>query len=226
MPEERQRVLLSWSSGKDSAWCLHELRKNEAVEIVGLLTTFNEAADRVAMHAVPRPLVARQASAVGLPLIEVMLPWPCSNADYEKRIVGALATAREDLGITGVAFGDLFLEDIRDYRERQMAQTGLDCWFPLWQRETRALAMEMIAARVGAILTCVDSKQCPGHLAGREFDERLLNDLPDAVDPCGENGEFHTFVYRHPTFRSTIDVVVGETLERDGFVYRDITTAA
>lgn len=192
------------------------------MEVVGLLTTFNETADRVAMHAVPRPLVERQAVVIGLPLITVMLPWPCTNDDYEAQIGAALTTARRDLNITAVAFGDLFLQDIRDYRERQIAPTSLDSLFPLWQRQTDALATEMIAAKVGALLTCVDPRQCPAEFAGREYDRRLLDSLPASVDPCGENGEFHTFVYRHPVFRSALDVTVGETVEREGFVYCDL----
>ena len=225
MSPRRQRVLLSWSSGKDSAWCLHKLQRHSDVEVVALLTTFNEAVDRVAMHAVPRALVERQAAAIGAPLIPVMLPWPCTNEDYATRIADALTAARRDLGITAVAFGDLFLQDVRDYRERQMAPTGLDCLFPLWQRQTKALAVEMIDAQTGALLTCVDPRQCPAEFVGREFDRALLDELPDPVDPCGENGEFHTFVYRHPAFRSTIDIVVGETVERDGFVYCDVYSA-
>ena len=217
-----QRILLSWSSGKDSAWCLHVLKQCADVEIVGLLTTFNESADRVAMHAVRHELVTRQAQAAGIPLFPVMLPWPCSNDDYERRIGGALSSLTTELELTGVAFGDLFLEDIRRYREERMQPTGLDCLFPLWGRDTRALAETMIDAGARAILTCVDPRQCPASMAGRQFDGALLEDLPASVDPCGENGEFHTFVYDHPAFADRIDVHAAPAIERDGFVFADL----
>lgn len=219
---ERQRILLSWSSGKDSAWCLHVLRQSADVEVVGLLTTFNEAADRVAMHAVRHELVRRQAEAVGVPLYPVMLPWPCSNDDYESRMGAALSKLIADLRLTGVAFGDLFLEDIRRYREERMRPTGLDCLFPLWGADTKALALDMIDAGTRAVLTCVDPRQCKAALAGRPFDRALLRELPEQVDPCGENGEFHTFVFAHPTFAQTIEVSVAPSIERDGFVFSDV----
>ncbi|MEM7503277.1 MAG: ATP-binding protein [Pseudomonadota bacterium] len=217
-----QRILLSWSSGKDSAWCLHVLKQCADVEIVGLLTTFNESTDRVAMHAVRRELVARQAKAAEVPLFPVMLPWPCSNDDYERRIGEALSTLTTELELTGVAFGDLFLADIRRYREECMQPTGLDCLFPLWGFDTRALALTMIDAGARAILTCVDPRRCPASTAGRQFDGALLEDLPADVDPCGENGEFHTFVYDHPAFAERIDVHAAPGIERDGFVFADL----
>ena len=216
------RALLSWSSGKDSAWCLHVLGQNRDVEVVGLLTTFNQGADRVAMHAVRRDLVRRQAQAVGLPLVEAELPWPCSNEAYESAMADSLAWAREDLGVRAVAFGDLFLEDIRRYRDRQLDVWGFEGLYPIWNEPTRKLAERMIDGGIRAILTCVDPKQCPAEFAGRSFDRQLLEELPASVDPCGENGEFHTFVFDAPAFDRPIAVAVGETVERDGFVFADV----
>lgn len=216
------RVLLSWSSGKDSAWTLHRLRE-QGVEVVGLLTTFNETFDRVAMHAVRRTLVQAQADAAGLPLWPVQLPWPCSNADYEERIGTTIARAR-DAGVTHVAFGDLFLEDIRTYRIQQLAGTGIEPLFPIWgtPADTPALARQMVKAGVGAIITCVDPGQLPPRFVGRIFDASLLDDLPARVDPCGERGEFHTFCFRGPMFGAELPVRVGEVVKRDGFWFADV----
>lgn len=222
MHNRKHRLLLSWSTGKDSAWCLHTLRQQADIEVVGLLTTFNEKADRVAMHAVRRQLAEQQAAAAGLPLIPVFLPWPCSNAEYEAALQSALEQAQAELAVDAIAFGDLFLEDIRSYRETQMAALGMEPLFPIWQQPTDELARTMIAGGVKAYLTCVDPKQCPAEFAGREFDFTLLNELPASVDPCGENGEFHTFVFDGPMFDRPIDVRVGETVERDGFVFADV----
>jgi uncharacterized protein (TIGR00290 family) len=217
------RVLLSWSSGKDSAWTLHLLRQRPDMEIVGLLTTFNEAADRVSMHAVRRSLVEAQAAAAGLPLWAVDLPWPCSNADYEGRMAAAIQRAQE-AGITHVAFGDLFLEDVRDYRIRQMAGTGIEPIFPLWgsAADTPQLARRMLAAGLRAVLTCVDPNQLSAAFVGRFYDANLLGELPAGVDPCGENGEFHTFCFGGPMFGSEIAVQVGETVTREGFCFADV----
>lgn len=217
----RRRVLLSWSSGKDSAWTLRTLRRDPDVDVVGLLTSFNVTADRVAMHAVRRELVTQQAAAIGLPLRAVELPWPCSNADYEK----AMATAFESLAgqFDTVAFGDLFLEDIRDYRITQMAALGVVPEFPIWGLNTTNLANEIIASGIEAVLTCVDPKQCPAEFAGRAFDAALLQALPTTVDRCGENGEFHTFVHASPDLVNRINVEVGEIVKRDGFVFADVT---
>ena len=226
MPGNKRRVLLSWSSGKDSAWCLHVLNQQPDTEVVGLLTTFNESADRVAMHAVRRQLVEMQAESVGLPLFPVMLPWPCSNDDYEGAMEKALGRVCDQLDVTAVAFGDLFLEDIRSYREERMAAWGTDPIFPIWNSATSQLASRMIDAGLKAYLTCVDPRQCPPKFAGRLYDRSLLDELPDSVDPCGENGEFHSFVFDGPMFRSAIDVNVGETVERDGFVFSDILPAS
>lgn len=219
-----KRILLSWSSGKDSAWSLHVLRQRGEFDVVGLLTTFNQVADRVAMHAVRRELVERQAAAVGLPLWAVPLPWPCSNEEYESRMVETCARAVAD-GIEGVAFGDLFLEDVRAYREKQLKDTGLEPVFPVWGMPTRELAREMIAARTRAKLTCVDTEKLDRSFVGREFDEELISDLPEGADPCGERGEFHSFVYAGPMLSAALPVAVGETVVRDQFVFADLVSA-
>ncbi len=215
------RILLSWSSGKDSAWSLHLLRQRGEYDVVGLLTTFNEEADRVAMHAVRRELVERQATAAGLPLWTVTLPWPCSNEQYELLMAEACAKAVAE-GIEGVAFGDLFLEDVRAYREKQLKGTGLEPVFPVWGLPTRALAEEMIASGTRAKLTCVDTAKLDRSFVGREFDEELLSALPEDVDPCGERGEFHSFVYAGPMLDAVVPVSVGETVVRDQFVFADL----
>ena len=219
-----KRVLLSWSSGKDSAWTLHVLRQMPDVEIVGLLTTLNEAAQRVAMHAVRRELLEAQARAAGLPLTVLNLPWPCSNQQYEAILLAACkdAVAR---GVEAVAFGDLFLRDIREYREKQMRGTGLEPLFPVWEIPTDQLARDMMRAGFRARLTCVDLAKLPLEFAGREFDEQLLADLPASTDPCGENGEFHTFCYAGPMFSSPIDIIPGEVVVRDGFGFADLQAA-
>ncbi len=223
-PDATKRVLLSWSSGKDSAWTLHRLRAMPGVEVVGLLTSFNEAADRVAMHAVRRSLVEAQARAAGLPLVSVALPWPCTNADYEARMKAALADARTR-GVTHVAFGDLFLEDVRAYRERMLEGTGLAPLFPIWGCDTARLAREMVAHGLRAILTCVDPRRLPGAFVGRDFDHDLLEALPGDVDPCGENGEFHSFAHAGPMFSRPIAVRRGRRVTRDGFHFIDLLAA-
>ena len=222
-----RRILLSWSSGKDSAWALHRLRQSGEWDIVGLLTTFNESANRVAMHAVRRELVEAQADAAGLPLWSVELPWPCSNEVYEARMRQAIDRAHRE-GIGGIAFGDLFLEDVRAYRFKLLAGTGLEPVFPIWgtPADTPALAREMLAGGLQAILTCVDPKQLDANFVGRNFDAELLSDLPPSVDPCGERGEFHTLCHAGPMFVRPIPVRVGETVERDGFCFTDVIQKA
>ena len=220
---QKSRVLLSWSSGKDSAWTLNVLRQNFDWEVVGLLTTVNSASDRVAMHDVRRELLEAQALATGLPLQIVPIPWPCSNAQYEAAMEKAFTEAQNRWNISSVAFGDLFLEDIRVYREEILARnSGLKPLFPLWGIPTDQLAHEMIASGLRANLTCVDSRRLPPSFAGREFDQAFLTDLPSSVDPCGESGEFHTFVHDGPMFLSPIPVVVGEVVERGGFYCADL----
>jgi uncharacterized protein (TIGR00290 family) len=216
-----RRVVLSWSSGKDSAWALHLLRGMPNVQLVALFTTFNRSADRVAMHAVRRSLVEAQAERVGLPLWSIELPSPCSNSLYEHVMtdIWQRATAEH---VTEIAFGDLFLQEVRDYRERQLRMTGLRPLFPVWHLPTDELAIEMIRAGVRGKVTCLDPAKLERSLAGREFDDAFLDLLPTSVDPCGENGEFHTFVYDSPAFSRPIPVKVGETVERDGFVFADV----
>ncbi len=219
-----KNILLSWSSGKDSVWALHLLSRREDVRIAALITTFNSAANRVAMHAVRRSLVEAQAERTGLPLWQVELPWPCSNAQYEE-IMRAVYRRAVAEGITAVAFGDLFLQDIRAYREEQLKGTGLEPLFPVWKIPTDQLAREMIAAGVKAKITCVDPARLDKSFAGRDFDLALLESLPRQIDPCGENGEFHTFVHDAPVFDRQIDVRTGDVVERDGFVFADVLEA-
>ena len=219
-----KRTLLAWSSGKDSAYALHELRNDPSLEIVGLLTTINAARERVAMHAVRVELLSRQAEAAGLPLWPVRIPEPCSNDQYERAMGEAMEHAKGK-GIAAVAFGDLFLEEVRAYREKQLARCAIEPLFPLWGRDTKALAHTMLEAGLRAVLTCVDSKQCPRRFAGRAFDEELLKELPASVDPCGERGEFHTFAWAGPIFRRPIPVQVGERRVQGRFVFTDLLPA-
>lgn len=220
-----RHVLLSWSSGKDSAWALHVLQGDPSVQVVGLLTTLNERAHRVAMHAVRESLLDEQASALGLSLTKVYLPDPCSNADYERAMSKAMRDARHQ-GVDAIAFGDLFLEDIRRYREENLAPTGIEPIFPLWGTPTTDLARKMVAAGLRAIVTSVDPAQLDPRFAGRVFDQAFLEDLPDGVDCCGENGEFHTFAYAGPMFEQPLAVTPGRAVTRDGFVYFDVVTSA
>jgi uncharacterized protein (TIGR00290 family) len=221
----KRRALLAWSSGKDSAWALHVLRQQAAYDVVGLVTTINSSAERVAMHAVRTELLAAQAAVTGIPLWPVPIPSPCSNAEYEAAMRPVIERARIE-GVTTFAFGDLFLEDIRAYRERQLADSGLTPVFPLWLRPTDMLACEMVISGLRAHLTCIDPKQLPACFAGRTFDLTLIRDLPASVDPCGERGEFHTFAYAGPMFRHDLAVRVGEIVERDGFVFADVLPLA
>jgi len=219
-----RKILLSWSSGKDSAWALHCLRQSGEWQVAGLLTTLNSAFDRVAMHSTRRALLEAQARAAGLPLWPVPLPWPCSNAEYEAAMRGACDRAI-DAGIDAIAFGDLFLEDVRQYRVEKLKGTGLEPVFPVWGLDTRLLAEQMIAGGLRARIVCVDPKKLPREFAGREFDADFLRDLPAGVDPCGENGEFHSAVYAGPMFREAIPIETGEVVERDGFVFADVKLA-
>lgn len=217
-------AFLSWSSGKDSAYALHEVRRRGLAEVVGLLTTVSEVYDRVAMHGVRAELLALQARAAGLPLVTVPLPRPCTNEIYEARMAAAVATIRAQ-GVGHVIFGDLFLEDIRAYREEKMRACGMEPLFPLWGRDTRALAEEMIASGLEARIACLDPRHLDARFAGRAFDRALLAELPTAVDPCGENGEFHTVVTAGPMFSAPIAVRAGEVVEREGFVFADFALA-
>jgi len=217
----RPRALLSWSSGKDSAYALSVLRDADELEVVGLVTTVNAAAGRVAMHAVREQLLDLQASAVGLPVWKVAIPSPCSNAEYEAAMAEVMERARRE-GITHLAYGDLFLADIRAYREERLAGSGISPLFPLWGRDTGALAREMVGAGVRAVLTCVDPAQLDAGFAGQSFDSTLLDRLPPSCDPCGERGEFHTFAWHGPGFERPVPVTAGEVVARDGFVFADL----
>jgi len=216
-----KKVLLSWSSGKDSAWTLHKLRQRDDVEVVGLLTTINTHFQRVAMHGTRRSLLKAQADATRLPLWEVPLPWPCSNDAYEQAMSTACASAVKD-EISAIAFGDLFLEDVRRYREDRLRGTGLDPVFPLWGRNTRELISEMLDGGLRARIVCVDPSKLPADFAGCDLDHELLRRLPTGIDPCAENGEFHTFAYAGPMFDQPIPIKAGETVTRDGFLYADV----
>lgn len=220
----KKRVLLSWSSGKDSAWALHVLRRDPAVEVCGLLTTINAEFDRVAMHGVRRTVLEAQAAAAGLPLWIVPLPWPCPNEVYEQRMAATCQRAVEE-GIAAIAFGDLFLEDVRAYRERNLAPTGLEPLFPLWKIPTGELARTMIAAGLRARISCVDTEKLPAEFAGREFDEALLREFPAGIDPCAERGEFHTCVYAGPMFRAPLALETGEIVPRERFVFADFAVS-
>jgi uncharacterized protein (TIGR00290 family) len=218
---ERRRAWLAWSSGKDSAWTLHVLQCRPDLQVTGLLTTINAAHDRVAMHAVRRDLLAAQAAAAGVSLVPVPIPSPCSNAEYEAAMSAAIDRARAE-GVTAIAFGDLFLEDVREYRIRMLSGTGIEPLFPIWGQDTKALAREMVRSGLRAHLTCVDPRVLSREFAGRAFDDALLDALPPGVDPCGERGEFHSFAWDGPMFHRPIPVRRGEIVERDGFVFADL----
>ena len=223
-PKAPPKAYVSWSSGKDSAFALYEAGRLGMAEIVGVLTTVNEKYDRVAMHGVRHELLDRQIAALGLPAIKSLIPSPCSNEVYEARMTEVCAAIKAQ-GVTHIVFGDLFLEDIRSYREKMLAAVGMTAIFPLWQRPTAQLAEEMIASGLIADLVCIDPKQLHARFAGRRFDRALLRDLPANVDPCGENGEFHTLVSGGPMFGAPIPVSVGEIVEREGFVFADMLAA-
>jgi uncharacterized protein (TIGR00290 family) len=225
MNKARKRILLSWSSGKDSAWALASLRRRADIEVAGLITTVNERFDRVAMHAVRMDLLKRQAECAGAPLRLVSLPFPCGNDVYEERMRAAIGAARAE-GIEGVAFGDLFLTDVRQYREKMLEGTGITPLFPLWSRPTAELAREMIDGGLRAQITCIDPNHMPATLAGAQYDSDFLKALPDGVDPCGENGEFHSFAFDGPMFNRRIGFTVGESVERDGFIFTDLAPTA
>ena len=221
MQQSKQKTLLSWSSGKDSAWALHTLRQNPQIELAGLFCTVNQAFNRVAMHGVRVELLQRQADRLGLPLQIIDIPYPCSNEQYAQ-VMSEFVTQVRAVGVTHFAFGDLFLEDVRRYREERLQGTGISPIFPLWGSDTRELSQTMVAAGLRSVLTCVDPKQLSKDFAGRIFDATLLRDLPADVDPCGENGEFHSFAFDGPMFAQAVDFTLGETVARDGFVFTDL----
>lgn len=217
------KAFISWSSGKDSAFALYEARRLGLADIVGVLTTINEVYDRVAMHGVRDSLLDRQIAELGLPVIKVPLPSPCPNDIYEARMAEATARIKAQ-GVRHMVFGDLFLEDIRAYRDQKLSAAGMEAIYPLWQRETKALAEDMISSGLVAHIVCLDPRRIDRKFAGRRFDRELLRELPPGIDPCGENGEFHTVVSAGPMFKAAIPVTIGETVERDGFVFTDVLT--
>jgi uncharacterized protein (TIGR00290 family) len=217
----KKKTMISWSTGKDSAWATYQLQQRDDIELVGCLCTINQEYQRTAMHAVRVELLKAQAKALGLPLTIIELPFPCTNEQYQK-IMGDATKVLIESGVQCMSFGDLFLEDIRQYRIDNLADTGIEPIFPLWQKPTKALAQAMIDGGLKTVVTCVDPKQLDPSFAGRVFDESYLADLPEGVDHCGENGEFHTFVYEGPMFSSPIKIQVGDVVERDGFVFADV----
>jgi len=225
MTEKIEVVLFCWSGGKDSAMALHVLRQQGEVRVAGLLTTVTEGYERISMHGVRRALLLRQAAAIGLPLQEVRIPPQCVNPVYEARMREALISQKA-AGVRRVAFGDIFLQDLREYRERNLAQLEMTAIFPIWRRDTRELAGDFCRIGFRAIAVCIDSQKLGREFAGRELDESFFRDLPSGVDPCGENGEFHTFVYDGPIFSNAIEVERGEVVERDGFYFCDLKEKA
>ena len=217
----KKKTLLSWSSGKDCAWALHMLRQQPDIEVAGLFSTFNEKFERGAMHAVRNDLIRQQAENTGLPLQLIPIPDPCSDSEY-KAIMANFIEQIKSQEIDSIAFGDLFLEGIRSYREESLAGTGITPLFPLWQIPTNELSRTMVNNGLKAKITCIDPKYLPAEFAGHEYDHTFLEQLPDAIDPCGENGEFHSFAYDGPMFNNKINICVGETVSRDGFIYTDL----
>jgi uncharacterized protein (TIGR00290 family) len=216
-----KKVLLSWSSGKDSAWMLYQLQQDKDIELVGLVTTVNQTHQRVAMHAVRVSLLEQQALAAGLPLHIINIPHPCSNQIYAQAMESFFESIHGQ-DVSHMAFGDLYLEDIRQYRIDSLKPTELKPLFPLWLKPTNELAQSMLQGGLKARITCVDPKRLPASFVGREYNQSFLDDLPEGIDPCGENGEFHSFVYDGPMFSKVIKITSGETVERDGFVFADL----
>ena len=217
----KKKTLLSWSSGKDSAWALNVLRQQQETEVVGLFCTFNKKFERGAMHAVRNELIVQQAERAGLPLQLIPIPFPCSDAEYSIIMKNFIEEAKSQ-EIDTIAFGDLYLEGIRSYREENLAGTGIKPIFPLWGFPTNELSKEMVRGGLRAKITCIDPKYLPSEFAGHEYDKDFLEKIPNTVDPCGENGEFHSFAYDGPMFKGKVNVCVGETVNRDGFVYTDL----
>lgn len=219
----KRKTLLSWSSGKDSAWSLYKLQQDPQYDLVGLYSTVSKESGCVGSHGVSVDLLQEQAGSIGLPLDIIEMPYPCSNVEYE-RILGQFIEKSRKLGVDCLAFGDLFLEDIKEYREKSLESTGMEAIFPIWGTPTDELSREMVSSGLKTVITCVNTKRAPLELIGREFDNTFLDLLPNTVDPCGENGEFHSFVYDGPMFKEPIQIVKGEVVDRDGFLFMDITT--
>ena len=212
---------MSWSSGKDSAWALYKLQNNPEIDLVGLFCTVNKKFDRVAMHGVRVELLQKQADSIGLPLEIIEIPYPCSNIDYEKIMGKFVKKAKQDK-IEHFAFGDLFLEDVRNYREEKLKDSGIKAIFPIWGTPTNELSREMINSGLRTVITCINPRQTPKEFIGKEFDDSFLDSLPETIDPCGENGEFHSFVFDGPMFKEQINIVVGDIVQRDDFIFADV----
>lgn len=217
----KRKTLMSWSSGKDSAWALYKLQQEPEIDLVGLFCTVNSEFNRVAMHAVRVELLQQQANSIGLPLEIIEIPYPCSNIAYEE-IMALFVEKTKKANIEHFAFGDLFLEDVRNYREEKLKSSGITPIFPIWDIPTERLSREMIDNGLRAVITCVDPKQMPEEFVGKEYNESFLNDIPEGVDPCGENGEFHSFVFDGPMFKEQIEIFVGDIVHRDNFVFADV----
>jgi len=217
----KRKTLMSWSSGKDSAWALYQLQMNPEIALAGLFCTVNKEFGRVAMHGVRVELLRKQAESIGLPLEIIEIPYPCSNAEYEN-IMGQFVERAKNDNIEYFAFGDLFLEDVRNYREEKLRGSGIKPIFPIWGIPTDKLSREMINGGLKTVITCINPKQIPKEFVGKEFDEDFLDSLPKTVDPCGENGEFHSFVFDGPMFKEKIEIVVGDIVHRDDFVFADV----
>ena len=216
-----RKALMSWSTGKDSAWALHQLRQNPEIDLLGLFCTVSKEFNRVAMHGVRVELLQEQAESIGLPVEIIEVPYPCSNAEYD-RIMGQFVERARNNNIEYFAFGDLFLEDVRNYREEKLKGSGIEPIFPVWGIPTDKLSREMISSGLRAVITCIAPEQTPKEFLGREFNESFLDSLPETIDPCGENGEFHSFVFAGPMFKERIEIVVGDTVHRDDFVFADV----
>ncbi|MCK5001857.1 MAG: adenine nucleotide alpha hydrolase [Gammaproteobacteria bacterium] len=217
----KRKTLMSWSSGKDSAWALYQLQKNPEIDLVGLFCTVNKEFDRVAMHGVRVELLQKQADSIGLPLEIIEIPYPCSNIEYEEIMGDFVEKAKQDK-VEHFAFGDLFLEDIRNYREEKLKNSGIKAIFPIWGIPTNELSREMINSGLRTVITCIDPRQTPKEFTGKEFNDSFLDSLPETIDPCGENGEFHSFVFDGPMFKEEINIVVGDIIHRDNFIFADI----
>jgi len=215
------KTLMSWSSGKDSAWALYKLQQDVEIDLVGLFCTVNKEFNRVAMHGVRVELLQKQADSIGLPLEIIEIPYPCSNDEYEK-IMGQFVEKAKNDNIECFAFGDLFLEDVRNYREEKLKNSGIKPIFPIWGTPTDMLSREMIRSGLKTVITCINPKQTPKEFIGKIFDENFLDLLPETIDPCGENGEFHSFVFDGPMFKEQIKIVVGDIVQRDDFIFADI----
>lgn len=216
-----RKTLVSWSSGKDSAWTLHVLRQDPKIDVIGLLCTVNKMFDRVAVHGVRIELLKQQAKSVNLPLYIIQIPYPCNNVEYVKTMTSFIAEAKQE-GIECLAFGDLFLRNVRKYRENLLKGTGITPIFPIWGISTKMLSRRIISEGLKAVITCIDPKRIPTEFVGREYNEFFLNDIPENIDPCGENGEFHSFAFDGPMFRNPIEIILGETVYRDGSCFIDL----